>query len=526
MAYDSVRAQLDKLLGADRNGPLAGGTSAPVSYGDATVCKNYLLGFCPHDLYIKHRSEPGSCPNQHLPAAREAFEKDRAAGRASGDAARWTRDLFIECRSIVDDEERRIRAHARRLQESYSASGPLSGLMIRSFDTLKKLGMVSQDAKIRILSEMDDLDDSLGAQLAPEDSSKDAAQTENAPAATELEALRRDESSPKNDAQEHSDHENPADDDVDDDDFGVIAVIPASDNAEVKPDASTSSKPAEKASEYRQGQRSSGAGTDLESAATTVVPHENDNDNDKKPTVMEEASESPSTADRQQPEDGGEPAEKSAGEQENLDKEATADPDEALVSRTEPEDKMEEFYRKGVGPDGLMMLTRKQSLRVCACCGGFISLVDAESRLLSHYGGKSHHSLVQLREKVAELEKTAAAERGFVRDVSPRDYRRGRRDERETNWSRGDERRPRHWDARDHGRGRRERDADYGGYGSVDWHHSSYRRRGDRSRDGGHRSRQEERLQQDRHSGRYGHGRKRNRSTSPMRSNRRQRYRS
>lgn len=523
MAYDSVRAQLDKLLGADRNGPLTSGASAPVSYSDATVCKNYLLGFCPHDLYIKHRSEPGSCPKQHLPAAREAFEKDRAIGRASGDAARWTRDLFIECRSILDDEERRIRAHARRLQESYNANGPLIGLMIRSFDTLKKLGMVSQDAKIRILSEMDDLDDALDAQLAPEDFAKDAARVEKELVASEPESATREVSSQKDDAQVKSDNEDPPDDDVDDDDFGVIAVIPASDNAEEKTDATTSSRPAEKASEHGPGQSPSGGGTDLESAATSVLPR--DKEKDQKPILTEEASKSPSKVDRQQHEDGGQPAEKSAGQHENLNKGATADPDEAELSRIEPEDKMEEFYRNGVGPDGLVMLTRKQSLRVCACCGGFISLVDAESRLLSHYGGKSHHSLVQLREKTAELERTAATERVFTRDESPRDYRRGRRDERETNWSRGDEHRPRHWSARDHGSGRRERDADSGGYGSVDWHHSSHRRRGDRYGEGGHRSRHEDRFQQDRHSGRYGHGRKRNRSRSPMRSNRRQRYR-
>lgn len=500
MAYDSVRAQLDKLLGPERNGPLPSAATQPLSYHDASVCKGFLLGFCPNDLYIKHRSEPGSCPKKHPSTARDVFERDLRDGKAAADAARWRRDLAAECKAILDDEERRIRAHARRLQDMYAVTGSLNGLMIRDFDTLKKLGMVAQDAKIRILSEMDDVEEiNVGGSGAGKQERKEA---EENPSPLPATSATKDSSSSDDDPDDPDD--DPAADA--DDDFGVISVIPAAD------------------SDPKDKQEAPVVGKDSHPPSA-----------DRPSTDKTEAASNPA-AEEAPVKENGSPEKDSTKDENRSDQVAKTDKSNSKdqvdevngASTSSPsaiEDKMEEFYKKGTGPDGLLMLTRKQSLRVCACCGGFISLVDAESRLLSHYGGKSHHSLVQLREKVAELDQTIALDRRSGRETSPREYDRGRRPDSETNWLRGDERRPSHWDSRDRYGGRRERGSAYDRRGHSDRYSGSYQRRDDWGRAREPHSRHRSHYEDGRYHARYGNERKRYRSRSPTRSYRRQRHR-
>lgn len=47
MATDEIRRQLDLLMGADRNGDVA----VKKNFTDSDVCKFYLCGLCPHELF-------------------------------------------------------------------------------------------------------------------------------------------------------------------------------------------------------------------------------------------------------------------------------------------------------------------------------------------------------------------------------------------------------------------------------------------------------------------------------------------
>lgn len=457
MAYDSVRAQLDKLLGPDRNGPLTDAPSnAAPHYTHDSVCKHYLLGFCPNDLYIKHRSEPGSCRLLHSDAARAAFKKDDDRALCSRDKLRWTRALLKECRLILSDEDRKIRGHARRLQVSYSASGNLSGLMIRDFNTLKKLGMVSEHAKVKVQTDLSDDDDgldtdfssapdTLSASTAPQKSStkndhpddidgfgdvkiipagkhrKDETVDEfgriskhkhssNADKEEKQKQKLNSDADDADDSGDANDGEDNGGDDNDDDDFSDFEIrSPSShnpsrsstvkvdsDNTTKKPPLSTNDSTDDVSMEPKQADNTDGKGVDHQRDSRS---HDS-RTTDAHPGSKSEAVSSSDT--RQQ--DGM--VEKDSGKEDvsTVNRETEPLPDEPSSNKLTPEQIMNKFYETGQGPDGLMMLDRKQSLRVCACCGGFISLVDAESRLLSHYGGKSHHSLETLRKKVPEID--------------------------------------------------------------------------------------------------------------------------
>lgn len=41
----------------------------------------------------------------------------------------------------------------------------------------------------------------------------------------------------------------------------------------------------------------------------------------------------------------------------------------------------------------------QQRLRVCEICGAQLNVLDHESRLADHYGGKMHLGMVDIREK-------------------------------------------------------------------------------------------------------------------------------
>lgn len=557
MAYDSVRAQLDKLLGPDRNGPLNPSTVKKTPhYTDDSVCKHYLLGFCPNDLHIKHRSEPGSCRLDHSDAAKAAFEKDEAAGKLRRERVRWTRDLLRECRSILYEEDRKIRGHARRLQETYNATGDLAGLMIRDFDTLKKLGMVSKQAKILVLSEMDGFDEF------------DDSQSNHDEQKSSEEPQKKTDQKPSNTKQTS---DNSPDDDLDG--FGIVKVIPATNDtgsadkesknprrsSETKSEsdkddvdefgrirlkaADKSDKPKDedkKVSGISANGDGDGDGVDDDDdgfGLIKVIPAEarkdddsekdsNDNSKSEKKILKKGEEDSYVKKDEDKPKthssksSGTEDAEESgkndknrvsqkqdSGEAETLvDESKEGDSEQSLT----PEQLMDKFYEAGVGPDGLLMLDKKKSLRVCACCGGYISLVDAESRLLSHYGGKSHHSLAQLRAKVPELDEFLANAPASIDDERPRSGPRPYRSERDSDrpW-RGDDDRHRGSGRQERfaGRSRREPMEDRG-HGTTNWYNSSGKsddmHRGDDDRyRGDDRNRGDDRYRSDERYNRY-----------------------
>jgi RNA-binding protein Luc7-like 2 len=57
----------------------------------------------------------------------------------------------------------------------------------------------------------------------------------------------------------------------------------------------------------------------------------------------------------------------------------------------------------GISEDGLS-LEQAYKQRVCGACGGLLSLFDAQSRLLGHFGGKAHVHALLLRKKMTELD--------------------------------------------------------------------------------------------------------------------------
>ncbi|KAL3273515.1 hypothetical protein HHI36_014955 [Cryptolaemus montrouzieri] len=73
---------------------------------------------------------------------------------------------------------------------------------------------------------------------------------------------------------------------------------------------------------------------------------------------------------------------------------------------------------------------QQQKLRVCEVCSAYLGIHDNDRRLADHFGGKLHLGFIKIREKLAELEKTADKRRDEKRKAGRGDRDRDDRDER------------------------------------------------------------------------------------------------
>ena len=59
---------LDQLMGAHRNA-VPGDDVKPLTFTDRDVCKFYLCGFCPSDLFTNTRADIGETVSPHTQSA-------------------------------------------------------------------------------------------------------------------------------------------------------------------------------------------------------------------------------------------------------------------------------------------------------------------------------------------------------------------------------------------------------------------------------------------------------------------------
>ncbi|KAJ6763482.1 hypothetical protein OIU79_024097 [Salix purpurea] len=74
---DAMRKQLDVLMGANRNGDVR---EVNHKYYDRDVCRLYLVGLCPHELFQLTKMDMGPCPKVHSLQLRKNYEEARAKG--------------------------------------------------------------------------------------------------------------------------------------------------------------------------------------------------------------------------------------------------------------------------------------------------------------------------------------------------------------------------------------------------------------------------------------------------------------
>ncbi|KAK9735825.1 hypothetical protein RND81_04G230900 [Saponaria officinalis] len=162
---DSLRKQLDVLMGANRNGDVR---EVNRKYFDRDVCRLFLSGLCPHELFQLTKMDMGPCPKVHSLQLRKEYEEAKAKG-----VYNYDRDLEdVIDRLIVECDRKITRALKRLADEDAKAAIAISVTEVTQTEEVvelskqikEKLHQADQfdfegktDHKIRLLEEIEEL---------------------------------------------------------------------------------------------------------------------------------------------------------------------------------------------------------------------------------------------------------------------------------------------------------------------------------------------------------------------------------
>lgn len=103
---------LDELMGKDRD-LLPDEASRHQSFDDPDVCKWYLCGFCPHDLFTNTKTDLGPCTSAHDDALVEAYKRSSKFKKKG-----YEEDFLRYLQQIKNDCEKRIKRANQRLSQA------------------------------------------------------------------------------------------------------------------------------------------------------------------------------------------------------------------------------------------------------------------------------------------------------------------------------------------------------------------------------------------------------------------------
>ncbi|KAH7840388.1 hypothetical protein Vadar_016250 [Vaccinium darrowii] len=106
---DAIRKQLDVLMGANRNGDVR---EVNRKYYDRDVCRLFLVGLCPHELFQLTKMDMGACPKMHSLQLRKEYEEAKAKGLENYD-----RDLEDVIDRLIVECDRKITRALKRLED-------------------------------------------------------------------------------------------------------------------------------------------------------------------------------------------------------------------------------------------------------------------------------------------------------------------------------------------------------------------------------------------------------------------------
>ena len=108
---DAQRKFLDSLLGKNRNGDL----KETKKFTDEDVCKNYLCGLCPYELFNNTKMDEGECDKKHSDILRQDYEEASKHKEYS-----YERELMRTLEKLVEDCDKKIARSKQRIQNNSS----------------------------------------------------------------------------------------------------------------------------------------------------------------------------------------------------------------------------------------------------------------------------------------------------------------------------------------------------------------------------------------------------------------------
>jgi len=123
MATAEMAAMLDELMGRNRNAH-PNEKLKEITWEDESVCKYYLVDFCPHDIFVNTKVDLGPCPNVHDEELKRKYQKAELNSRKTS-----VEDDFIRfCQKMVNDLGHKIRRSKERLKLTQLEQAAAAGI--------------------------------------------------------------------------------------------------------------------------------------------------------------------------------------------------------------------------------------------------------------------------------------------------------------------------------------------------------------------------------------------------------------
>ncbi|CAN0299510.1 unnamed protein product [Ectocarpus sp. 6 AP-2014] len=130
---DSQRALLDELMGVNRN--LDNEEGVVDDFKDERVCKAYLCGLCPHDLFSNTKQDLGACDYLHDEELKRQYEADVAKGEDYG----YDKHLESILVNHIQEVDKKISRSQRRLEEGGQGAMAMDTASLRNNEEIMKM---------------------------------------------------------------------------------------------------------------------------------------------------------------------------------------------------------------------------------------------------------------------------------------------------------------------------------------------------------------------------------------------------
>ena len=156
---EGLRKTLDNLMGKDRNLPIREQLIKKKHFDDPDVCKFFLIGFCPHELFIHVKSSNiGECHYRHDQQFKINFEN---CPNKEYYQTKYEESLIVFLESIIADVESKMKRCLERIeapipdqiinkenQEKIEKLDQQITEKIRQAENLGELGMIDESEKL------------------------------------------------------------------------------------------------------------------------------------------------------------------------------------------------------------------------------------------------------------------------------------------------------------------------------------------------------------------------------------------
>lgn len=143
------RKLLEQLMGS--NVMTSAGTKA-TQFSDPKVCRSFLVGDCPHDMFVATKMDLGLCPKIHSEQLKSDYQL-ASATKEYGYEYDYQRDLakyVDDCNRRIEQAQRRLEKTSEQIAESTALTKDIAkledsmNLTLQEVETLGELGEVTR----------------------------------------------------------------------------------------------------------------------------------------------------------------------------------------------------------------------------------------------------------------------------------------------------------------------------------------------------------------------------------------------